>query len=148
MKRLALLVCGIASVLVVAIGAQTGVPPAKLLNPGTDSWPSYNGDYTGQRFSTLAKINDGNVQALSLGWMYRMNAAGGGNPGSIKGTPLQVNGVIYLTAPDHVWALDARTGREIWHFAWQSKGGIHIGNRGAAILNDWLFFETPDCNLV
>ena len=48
---------------------------------------------------------------------------GGGNPGAIKGTPLQVNGVIYLTAPDHVWALDARTGREIWHFAWQSKGG-------------------------
>ena len=148
MKRLVLLVCGIASVLVVAIGAQTGVPPAKLLNPGTDSWPSYNGDYTGQRFSTLTKINDGNVNALSLGWMYRMNAAGGGNPGSIKGTPLQVNGVIYLTAPDHVWALDARTGREIWHFTWQSKGGIHIGNRGAAILNDWLFFETPDCNLV
>ena len=148
MKRLALLACGIASVLVVALGAQSGAPPEKLLNPGTDSWPSYNGDYTGRRFSTLAKINDGNVSGLSLGWIYRMNAAGGGNPGSIKGTPIQVNGVIYLTAPDHVWALDARTGREIWHFTWQSKGGIHIGNRGAAILNDWLFFETPDCNLV
>ena len=55
---------------------------------------------------------------------------------------------MYLTAPDHVWALDARTGREIWHFIWQSKGGIHIGNRGAAIYRDWLYFETPDCNLV
>ena len=69
-------------------------------------------------------------------------------PRLIKGTPLQVDGVMYLTAPDHVWALDARTGREIWHHAWQSKGGIHIGNRGAAILGDTLYFETPDCNLV
>ena len=55
---------------------------------------------------------------------------------------------MYLTAPDHVWAIDARTGREIWHYAWQSKGGIHIGNRGVAVLGDTLYFETPDCNLV
>ena len=64
------------------------------------------------------------------------------NPGpgaatTIKGTPLQVNGVLYFTIPDHVWALDARTGREIWHYTWQSKGGIHIGNRGVAISGDY-----------
>ncbi len=69
-------------------------------------------------------------------------------PAAIKGTPLQINGVIYLTAPDHVWALDARTGREMWHHTWQSTGGIHIGNRGAAVLGEWLYFETPDCHLV
>jgi alcohol dehydrogenase (cytochrome c) len=148
MKRVALLACALASAFVLTGDAQSGLDPAKLLNPGTDSWPGYNGDYSGRRFSTLTKINDSNVSALSLAWMYRMNAGAGSNPGSIKGTPLQVNGVIYLTAPDHVWALDARTGREIWHFTWQSKGGIHIGNRGAAILKDWLFFETPDCHLV
>ena len=44
-----------------------------------------------------------------------------------------VNGVLYVTLPDHVWAIDARTGREIWHLAWPSTGGIHIGNRGVAI---------------
>ncbi len=149
MKRLALVMCGFISVWALAGAAQSGLAPAKLLDPGTDSWPSYNGDYTGRRYSPLAKINDRNVSALSLAWMYRVNPGpGGSNPGSIKGTPLQVNGVMYLTAPDHVWALDARTGREIWHFTWQSTGGIHIGNRGAAILNDWLFFETPDCHLV
>jgi alcohol dehydrogenase (cytochrome c) len=148
MKRLALVMCGFISVWALAGAAQSGLAPAKLLDPGTDSWPSYNGDYTGRRYSPLAKINDRNVSALSLAWMYRVNPGPGGNPGSIKGTPLQVNGVMYLTAPDHVWALDARTGREIWHFTWQSTGGIHIGNRGAAILNDWLFFETPDCHLV
>ena len=134
MKRAALLVGGLLCAAVLVGTAQTGLDPAKLLKPGTDSWPSYNGDYTGRRFSTLTRINDANVQALSLAWMYRVNPGTGGNPGSIKGTPLQVNGVMYLTAPDHVWALDARTGREIWHFSWQSKGGIHIGNRGAAVL--------------
>ena len=50
---------------------------------------------------------------------------------------------MYLTAPDHVWALDARTGREIWHLAWQSKGGIHIGNRGVGILGDTLYSRRP-----
>ena len=148
MKRVILIAFAFVSAAVLVATAQTGLDPAKLLNPGTDSWPSYNGDYTGRRYSTLTKVNDGNVGALSLGWVYRLNPGTGGNPGSIKGTPLQVNGVIYLTAPDHVWALDARTGREIWHHIWQSKGGIHIGNRGAAIYRDWLYFETPDCNLV
>ena len=56
--------------------------------------------------------------------------------------------MIYLTAPDNVWALDARTGRELWHHTWQSTGGIHIGNRGAAVLGEWLYYETPDCHLV
>jgi alcohol dehydrogenase (cytochrome c) len=125
----------------------TGLDPATLAKPATDQWPTYNGDYSGRRFSPLTKINDGNVSSLSLAWMYRLNA-GGANVGAIKGTPLQVNGVLYLTAPDHVWAIDARTGRELWHYTWQSKGGIHLGNRGLGIYGEWLYFETPDCNLV
>ena len=59
-----------------------------------------------------------------------------------------IDGVLYLTLPDHVWALDARTGRELWHYAWESKGGIHIANRGVAVAGDSLYFETPDCHLV
>jgi alcohol dehydrogenase (cytochrome c) len=68
--------------------------------------------------------------------------------GGLKGTPLEINGVLYYTAPDHAWAIDARTGRDIWHFAWPSKGGIHIGNRGPAVYGNWLYFLTPDCNIV
>jgi alcohol dehydrogenase (cytochrome c) len=114
-----------------------------------DAWPTYNGDYTGRRFSTLAKINETNVNALGLAWVYRVNPGPGGFGSSvIKGTPIQVNGIIYLTLPDHVWAIDARTGREVWHHVWDSAGGIHIGNRGAGILGDTLYFETPDCHLV
>jgi alcohol dehydrogenase (cytochrome c) len=111
----------------------------------TDAWPTYNGDYSGRRFSTLTKINADNVKHLSLAWNYRLGVPGAG---PIKGSPLMVNGILYITGPDHVWAVDARTGREIWHFANESKGGIHIGNRGAGIKGDWLFVATPDCHLV
>jgi alcohol dehydrogenase (cytochrome c) len=144
-KRL-LLVCLAAACAAGIAHAQTPVDAGKILNPGTDSWPSYNGDYTGRRFSTLTKIDDKNIGSLSLAWLYRVNITGGGT--AIKGTPIVVDGVMYLTVPDHVWAIDARTGRQIWHHAWTSKGGIHIGNRGVAVLNDALFYETPDCTLV
>ena len=40
------------------------------------------------------------------------------------------------------------TGREIWRYFWKTRGGTHIGNRGAAIWNNYLFFETPDNYLV
>ena len=114
-------------------------------NLPADGWPTYNGDYSGRRFSTLTKINADNVRHLGLAWSYRLSAAGAG---SIKGTPLVVNGIAYVTVPDHVWAIDARTGREVWHFEWKGRGGNHIGNRGAGILGDALYFVTPDCHLV
>ena len=53
--------------------------------------------------------------------------------GTIKGAVLQVGGILYVTAPDNVWALDALDGREIWHYFWKTRGATHIGNRGAAI---------------
>jgi alcohol dehydrogenase (cytochrome c) len=137
------------------VGQDSTLSPAKLLQPATDSWPTYNGDYSGRRFSTLTKINATNVGALSLAWMYRLNlgaagpaGGGGGSALRLAATPLQINGVLYFATTDHAWAVDARNGRELWHFAWQSKGGIHLGNRGVAVLGDSLYFETPDCNLV
>ena len=50
--------------------------------------------------------------------------------------------------PSHAWAVDARTGRKLWQFDWASKGGESIGNRGAAVKDNTLYFETEDCNLV
>jgi alcohol dehydrogenase (cytochrome c) len=133
-----------------ALFGQSRLDPAKQQQPPTDSWPTswptYHGDYSGRRYSALKQINASNISSLSLAWVYRVNTGGGG--GNIKGTPLEINGVLYFTLPDHVWAIDARTGREIWRHDWQSKGGIHIGNRGVGVYNDWLYFETPDCNLV
>ena len=73
-------------------------------------------------------------------------AAGGA--ANVKGSILQVDGILYVTAPDNVWAIDARDGRELWRYYWKTKGGTHIGNRGAAMWRNYLFFETPDNYLV
>ena len=136
------------SLLTSAALAQT-LDPARLAKAPTDSWPSFNGDYSGRRFSPLTDINASNVTSLSLAWVHRINASSSGPfPGTIKSTPVVVGGVMYFTIPDHVWAIDARTGRELWHFSWPSRGGIHIGNRGVAAMGKWLYFVTPDCNLV
>ena len=68
--------------------------------------------------------------------------------GSIKGTILENNGVLYVTMVDNVWAVDARSGEPIWHYFWKTRGGTHIGNRGVSFYHDYLFFETPDDYLV
>ena len=135
----------IRAALLLSLLVAAGQAPPRAGQAPTDGWPTYNGDYTGRRFSPLTKVNDRNVKSLSLGWSYRLSAAGAG---PIKGTPLVVNGIVYLTAPDHVWALDARNGRELWHFENKSTGGIHIGNRGVGIRGDSVFTVTPDCHLV
>lgn len=52
--------------------------PETLLKQPTDAWPTYNGDYSGRRFSPLTQINSGNVHTLSLAWATRFGASGGG----------------------------------------------------------------------
>ena len=61
---------------------------------------------------------------MTLAWEYRLDPGTGTLTSSIKSTPLEVNGVLYFTLPDHAWAVDARTGRQIWHYQWESQGGI------------------------
>jgi alcohol dehydrogenase (cytochrome c) len=140
--------------------------PLRLLEPLENDWLSYSGDYSGRRFSKLTQINSSNVHQLTLAWTARMNSnvrksgaivtkqGGEGDgkylppPANLKGSFLVVDNVIYVTSPDHVWALDAHDGTELWHYYWTSRGGIHIGNRGPAIWRESLFFETPDNYLV
>ena len=141
MKRLALplavvLVCG------VAIIAQS-VDPAMLLKPPVDSWPTYHGDYSGQRHSKLTAITPGNVNQLTLAWAFATNQTQ-----QIKGTPILVNGVIYLTTPDNIWAVDGRTARQLWRYTYPPNDAFHIGHRGAAVYKDSVFLTTPDAHLV
>ena len=145
-----------------AAWAQGPLDLALLKRAAVDAWPTYHGDYSGRHYSTLNQINASNVKALSLAWVYRANTSQAGaimgGEGSeaappapnfaIKSIPLMVQGVLYFAAPDHAWAVDARTGREIWHYFWKTRGGIHIGNRGMGMWGNWLFFETPDCYIV
>ena len=151
--------------------------PALLTKPATDAWPSYAGDYSQRRYSSLTQIDSANVRHLTLAWVKHLTAGPEGEggffgpsgsptitggvaenpwtiPGSTSGQPrlsgsiLQVNGILYVTSPDNVWAIDALDGHVLWHYWWKSRGGTHIGNRGAAMYGDWLFFETPDDYLV
>lgn len=129
-----------------------GLDPAAILNPKPGTWPTYNGDYSGRRFSALQQISSANVRSVKPAWTYLANPGPGTNSfggGFIKSTPLFVDGVLYFTMPDHVWAVDASNGKERWHYKWMAnQGGIHIGNRGVAIRHNWLYFETPDNHLV
>src|SRR5271169_5027164 len=86
-------------ILVTRLSAQ-GLSPEALLQPPTSSWPTYNGEYSGRRYSTLDQINSQNIGSLTLAWRFRADAP-------IKSTPLEVNGVLYLTTPDNLWAVDA-----------------------------------------
>jgi alcohol dehydrogenase (cytochrome c) len=125
-----------------ALVAQgSGVSPAELLKPLKDSWPTYNGDYSGRRYSALKLINTATVKNLSLAWSIRLTP--GANPGgrgrfggpqvplivggegtgdlnlgggTIKASVLAVDGTLYFTMPDNAWAVDARDGRELWHY--------------------------------
>jgi len=130
-----------------------GASPAQLLDPHkllesepTDTWPTYNGDYSGRRFSPLTQIHASNVSALALAWMYRVKVPPmRGVPNQeIKSTPIMVKGILYFTVPDHAFAVDARTGRELWHYDWVDQGGHLVGNRGLGMYGDWLYFMAPD----
>jgi len=118
-----------------------GLDPAALLKPPVNTWPSYNGDYSGRRYSTLTQIDNTNVRSLALAWAFQTHSA------ALKSTPLEVDSVLYFTTPDNVWAIDARTGRPIWHYNRPSEGD-HIGNRGVAMYNNRLYFGTPDAHLI
>jgi alcohol dehydrogenase (cytochrome c) len=131
-----------------AINAQ-GLDPKtlKLFNPPPDAWPTYNGDYSGRRFSELKQINASNIDLLKIEWMYRIKGVGPqrgvGDP-VIKSTPLLINGVLYFTIPDHIFAVNARTGEHIWQYDFQDQGGHLVGQRGVGMYKDWLYFESPD----
>jgi len=146
---LALALTVVLGLIAAAINSQ-GVDKAMLLKPPPDSWPMYNGDYTGRRFSSLKVINDANVQNLSLDYMAQIVGTGGrGGTIRVAGTPLLVNGVFYFTATDNAWAVDARTGRTLWHFYRQSTGEEPAtSNRGFAILGHWLYYMSRDNFLI
>ena len=119
------------------------VTASLLQNPPADTWPGYHGDYSGKRHSKLTGITPRNVGELSLAWAFQTEQTA-----AIKSSPLLVNGVLYFTVPDNIWAVDARSGHRIWHYTYPPNKGLHIGHRGVAMYEDWLFFVTPDAHLI
>lgn len=120
-----------------------GLDPAALLKPAVDSWPTYHGDYSGQRHSRLTQITPANVHQITLVWAFQT-----GQTAQIKSTPILVNGILYVTTPDNLWAIDARSAHQLWHYTYPSNQGFHIGHRGVAVYKDFVYLTTPDAHLL
>src|SRR6267142_3597387 len=79
-----------------------GLDANALLKPTPYSWPIYHGDYSGQRHSRLTQITPANVGELTLAWAFQT-----GQAAQIKSTPILMNGILYVSTPDNLWAIDA-----------------------------------------
>ena len=109
--------------------------------PGTD-WPGYNGDPGGNRYTTLNEITKANLSRLHSKWVFTLPGAG-----LLQGTPVVVGGIMYMPTSNECYALDAGTGRQIWH--WRLTGETTGGtNRGVAVAGDRVFIETQKAHIV
>ena len=141
-----------------------GIPVSRILHPRPGDWLSYNGNLNGNRYSELSQINTTNVNKLVMKWIFsvplwkqfladtsyfneNMEYFG------LEVTPIVADGIMYVTGPQRAFALDARTGQEIWEYSRPRPanlfGDASLGtNRGVAVLGDELFMTTADAHLI
>ncbi len=115
--------------------------------PQPGDWRTYNGDDSGNRYSPLKQIDTANVAALKLRWVFPISAFG------LETTPLAADGVLYVTGPNQVFALDALSGSPLWQYSRPPSPGMQgdarLGtNRGVALLDGKVFFVTDNAHLV
>jgi PQQ-dependent dehydrogenase (methanol/ethanol family) len=126
-----------------------GVTADRLANADAEphNWLMYWGNYQATHYSALEQIATANIKRLGTEWTFQM-------PGGsvLEATPIVVDGLMYVTEPGFVVALDARTGRQIWRYARPQKVKspyeINPFNRGVAVLGQRLFVGTLDAALV
>jgi alcohol dehydrogenase (cytochrome c) len=118
--------------------------PFRAVSSETD-WPTYNGDPGGNRYSTLTQINTNTVSRLAPRWIFPLPEAG-----VLQVTPVVVDGIMYVTESNECFALDAGSGRPIWHFKQPRTKNITGGgaNRGVAIAGDRVFMLTDHAHLL
>ena len=119
-----------------------------LAQPVGDNWTSYNGDYSGRRYSRLHEINAANVGQLHLAWVFHP-----GNSQRLEATPVVVHGIMYVTSANDTFALDARTGRVLWRHQRPVSAGLLDDaaahkNRGVAVWQNSVYMETDDAHLL
>ena len=119
-----------------------------LAKPVGANWPSYNGDYTGRRYSSLHEISGDNVGQLRAAWVFHP-----GNTQRLEATPVVIRGMMYVTSANDVFALDARTGRVVWHYQRPVSPGLLDDaaahkNRGVAVWEHSVYVETDDAHLL
>jgi alcohol dehydrogenase (cytochrome c) len=119
----------------------------RRIEPKLD-WPSYDGGYTGNRYSSLAQIDTANVKHMAPAWIFPV-------PGAprLEVTPVVVDGVMYITGANEAYALDATTGRQIWAFRTPRTAGLLSeagggANRGVALSGNFVFMVTDNAHLL
>jgi alcohol dehydrogenase (cytochrome c) len=128
-------------------GGAEGLYRENAVPPKMD-WPRYDGSLTGNRNSTLDQINTGNVTRLALKWMFPVADAP-----RLEATPVVVDGVMYVTAANAAYALDATSGRQLWVYKRAVSPGL-LGeaaggaNRGVAVEGERLFMLTDNARLL
>src|SRR6266581_1375849 len=139
-----------------ALTAQQTPPPPLVtsqeildgLTPDGSRWLTFGGDYNNQRHSPLTQITPANVNRLVPQWTFQT-----GTLGNFETTSLLRDNVLYVTGPQNVaWALDARTGRQIWRYRRELPPNLTaccgLVNRGFGVLGDKLFMVTLDAHLL
>ena len=125
----------------------TGTRQITWGKPQPGDWLTYNGKLSANRYSELRQINTANVAGLRLKWIFPIPHFG------LEVTPLEAAGVMYVTGPNQVFAIDAFTGSQIWKYSRPQTPGMDgdasLGtNRGVAIRNDKVYFVTDNAHLL
>src|SRR5580704_15200354 len=111
---------------------------------GTD-WPSHGGMGSAWRYSALDQINTSNVKKLAPAWIFQT----GDYQDGLQSTPIVVDGVLYLSAFDDVFALDGATGNLLWQYTYEPLPGYNRGrNFGVAVGDGKVFLGTRDAHVV
>jgi alcohol dehydrogenase (cytochrome c) len=116
--------------------------------PTADNWLSYHGDYTGRRYSNLGQITPENVGQLRAQWVFHAP-----NSNHLEATPVVVDGLMLMTSANDAFALDARTGRIVWHYSRPVTQGLVDDasahhNRGVGVWHSRVYMETDNAHLL
>jgi alcohol dehydrogenase (cytochrome c) len=111
-------------------------------------WPSYHGDPSGNRYSKLTQIDKNNVARLAPRWIFPL-----ANVTTIENTPVVVNGIMYVSSANECYALDAGSGRQVWHYQRARTKGLNGNaaagfNRGVAWAGNRVFMLTDNAHMI
>jgi alcohol dehydrogenase (cytochrome c) len=130
------------------VSTSIDVTPQTMLSKAGENWLSYHGDYSGQRFTRLNQITPSNVANLKTQWVFHVR-----DVSDMEVTPVVSGGVMFVTAANDAYALDARTGRTLWHYSRPITEGLiddasSHHNRGVGLWHSKLFMETDNAHLL
>src|SRR6185437_5059155 len=120
------------------LAAGAGGPDLRQ-SAGKD-WPAVAGDWDNNRFSTLKQINTANIKQLGGAWMHKFDGE------QSRASPVVADGMMFITAGAHVYAINPATGEEIWNFKPEAAAsGMY---KGVAVGDGMVFVGLSNAHIV